>query len=58
MIKYSFEDIVRPQHKSFHYQLFDLNTPNRNYPYWHYHPEVELIFIRKGKGKRGVGTSL
>jgi AraC-like DNA-binding protein/quercetin dioxygenase-like cupin family protein len=58
MINYSLEDIVRPQHKSFHYQLFDLNTPNRNSPHWHYHPEVELIFISKGKGKRGVGTSL
>ena len=58
MINYSLEDIIRPQHKSFHYQLFDLNTPNRNSPHWHYHPELELIYISKGKGKRGVGTSL
>jgi AraC-like DNA-binding protein/quercetin dioxygenase-like cupin family protein len=58
MIKYSLEDIVHSQHKSFHYQIFDLDTPNRNSPHWHYHPEIELIYISKGKGKRGVGTNL
>ena len=58
MVKYYLEDIVHSHHKSFHYQIFDIDTPNRNSPHWHYHPEIELIYISNGKGKRGVGTSL
>ena len=58
MIKYSLENIIHPQNKSFYYQIFDLNTPNSNSSNWHYHPEIELIYISKGKGKRGVGTNL
>jgi len=28
------------------------------YNHWHYHPEVELAYIRKGKGLRLVGNSM
>ena len=58
MIKYSLEDILHPKHRSFHYQIFDFKTPNLNYQHWHYHPEIELVYIDKGMGKRGVGTNL
>ena len=27
-------------------------------PYWHFHPEIELVYINKGKGKRHIGNHL
>lgn len=27
-------------------------------PYWHYHPEVELVYIKNGKGKRFIGNDV
>jgi len=29
-----------------------------NKPYWHFHPEIELVYINKGKGKRHIGNHL
>lgn len=27
-------------------------------PFWHFHPELELAFVNKGKGKRHIGSHL
>jgi len=27
-------------------------------PYWHFHPEIELVYVNKGKGKRHVGNHI
>jgi AraC-like DNA-binding protein len=27
-------------------------------PFWHFHPEIELIYVNKGKGKRHIGNHL
>ncbi|MEM6644125.1 MAG: AraC family transcriptional regulator [Bacteroidota bacterium] len=27
-------------------------------PYWHYHPELELVYVRGGVGKRHIGSHL
>ena len=27
-------------------------------PYWHFHPEIELVYVNKGKGKRHIGNHL
>ncbi|WP_299128611.1 AraC family transcriptional regulator [uncultured Winogradskyella sp.] len=27
-------------------------------PYWHFHPEMELVYVNKGKGKRHIGNHL
>ena len=27
-------------------------------PYWHYHPELELVFIEEGSGKRHIGNHI
>ena len=29
-----------------------------NLPYWHFHPELELVFVDKAKGKRHIGSHL
>ncbi len=42
---------------SFTYRLFEEKKPN-NKPIWHYHPEVELVYVEKGSGKRHIGNHL
>ena len=27
-------------------------------PFWHFHPEMELVYVNKGKGKRHIGNHL
>ncbi|MFK7954161.1 MAG: AraC family transcriptional regulator, partial [Ekhidna sp.] len=27
-------------------------------PFWHYHPELELVYVNKGSGKRHIGSHL
>lgn len=27
-------------------------------PFWHYHPEVELVYIEEGRGKRHIGNNI
>lgn len=29
-----------------------------NKPFWHFHPEMELVYVNKGKGKRHIGNHL
>jgi AraC-like DNA-binding protein len=42
---------------SFTYKLFSEKASN-NKASWHYHPELELVFIEKGSGKRHIGNHL
>ncbi len=42
---------------SFTYKLFSEKNPNGK-SFWHYHPELELVFIEKGSGKRHIGNHL
>ena len=27
-------------------------------PFWHFHPELELVYVNKGQGKRHIGNHL
>jgi len=59
IIKASLE-AIQQENKSITYQLFDINNNNLNNKFqkWHYHPEIELVYINNGKGKRQVGLHL
>jgi len=58
VIKPDFETISPDTGHSYKYAYFDSRSPNTNKVKWHYHPEVELVYINSGVGKRQVGTHL
>ncbi len=58
MHKPDFETISPDTGHSYKYAYFDKFSPNTNKVKWHYHPEVELVYINTGVGKRQVGTHL
>lgn len=35
-----------------------IDTVDKNSAYWHFHPELELIYINKGQGKTHIGNHL
>ena len=35
-----------------------LRDENIKTNFWHYHPEIELIFVHKGSGKRQIGSNI
>lgn len=40
---------------SYSYQKFDANSTNSN-TVWHFHPEIELVYVNGGAGKRQIGS--
>lgn len=54
-LKPAFEAIEPDFGHSFTYQKFDAQRPNKNLV-WHYHPEVELVYVNGGNGKRQIGS--
>ena len=53
--KPTFEAIAPDFGHSFTYQCFDENKKNNNIT-WHFHPELELVYINGGSGKRQIGS--
>ncbi|MEO0902972.1 MAG: AraC family transcriptional regulator, partial [Bacteroidota bacterium] len=53
--KPAFEAIAPSFGHSFTYQKFSANKENKNNG-WHYHPELELVYINGGSGKRQIGS--
>ncbi|MEM0933748.1 MAG: AraC family transcriptional regulator, partial [Bacteroidota bacterium] len=53
--KPAFEAIAPSFGHSFTYQKFNANKENKNNG-WHYHPELELVYINGGSGKRQIGS--
>lgn len=52
-----FEAIAPDFGHSFTYQKFDEATNNKNNT-WHYHPEIELVYVNGGSGKRQIGSHI
>ncbi|TDD99346.1 AraC family transcriptional regulator [Flavobacterium cellulosilyticum] len=51
-------EIITPTFgSSFSITKYD-NNDNNKIAYWHYHPEIELVYINGGSGKRQVGSHL
>jgi AraC-like DNA-binding protein len=53
--KPAFESIAPDFGHSYTYQKFDASRPNKN-NVWHYHPEVELVYVNGGTGRRQIGS--
>ena len=53
--KPAFEAIKPNFGHSYSYQKFDA-TKNNIDTKWHYHPEIELVYINGGAGKRQIGS--
>ena len=51
------EKVVMPHEGSILVRHFHKEKRNTR-PYWHYHPELELVFVKGGKGKRHIGSHL
>lgn len=42
---------------SFALRKFEDNNPNTQ-PFWHFHPELEIVYIKHGSGKRHIGNHI
>ena len=55
--KPTFEAIEPNFGHSYTYQKFDASKTNTD-NIWHYHPEIELVYINGGAGKRRIGSHI
>jgi AraC-like DNA-binding protein/uncharacterized RmlC-like cupin family protein len=49
--------VVPSAGNSFYVKRF-IQTENNSKPYWHFHPEIELVYINYGQGKRHIGNHI
>jgi AraC-like DNA-binding protein len=56
-IKASFEIIEPSFGSSFYYSKYSPNANNKAHV-WHYHPEIEMVFVNGGTGKRQIGSHI
>lgn len=56
--KPAFEKVNPVFGSSFTYKTFNKEYLNNNHTFWHYHPEVELVYVNGGSGKRQIGSHI
>lgn len=54
-IRPSFEVVEPSFGSSFYYSKYIENANNKAH-LWHYHPEIEMVFVNGGSGKRQIGS--
>lgn len=51
-------ELIEPSfNQSFTFRKFDEPEPNLK-PFWHYHPEIELVYVKSGSAKRHIGNHI
>jgi AraC-like DNA-binding protein len=56
-VKPSFEVVEPSFGSSFYYSKYVENENNKAH-LWHYHPEIEMVFVNGGAGKRQIGSHI
>jgi len=55
LMKPEFEKIEPPFGSSIVYKRFSKHVENVQ-PFWHYHPELEIVYVNGGSGRRQIGS--
>jgi AraC-like DNA-binding protein len=55
LIKPEYEKIEPPYGSSIVYKRFSKHVDNVK-PFWHYHPELEIVYVNGGSGRRQIGN--
>ncbi|MEP7269698.1 MAG: AraC family transcriptional regulator [Saprospiraceae bacterium] len=51
-------ELIQPSfNQSFTFRKFEEPEPNLK-PFWHFHPEIELVYIKTGSAKRHIGNHI
>ncbi|MCM5661549.1 AraC family transcriptional regulator [Galbibacter mesophilus] len=51
-------EVINPTFgSSFSFMKYD-EKQNQNSSYWHFHPEIELVYVKGGAGKRQIGSHI
>lgn len=53
--KPTLEHLASNANQALIYKRFDFKHKNHQ-PIWHYHPEIEIVFVNEGAGKRQIGS--
>lgn len=56
--KPSFEKVNAGFGSSFNVKFYNDPSPQEFPPFWHYHPEIELVYVKGGSGQRHIGQHL